>query len=541
MQVEHLENHTARLSVEVPAERLDKAMQAAARRISQQYSIPGFRKGKAPYAVVARYVGAQALMEEAIDKLGQEIYTEALLEAKIEPYAPGSLDEVKTEPNLTLVYSVPKQPTVELGDYREVRLPFETPAVEDSAVDETLRRMQDARAVVETVERPAQMGDVIRAQIFGEVVHPAHEHSHGDEEAEEETPPAEAATEDQPEQPQASAESEAQPAAETEHEDDHEHEPHVETIIDQETEILLSDEKNRDFIPGFAAQVMGANAGEQREFTLTFPEDYEDKQYAGHSFNFKLTVNEVKSRAVPDLNDDFAQQASEGKNATLLELRIQVRQDLEASAKRESEAVYADQVLEKVVELSSAQYPEEAVKEFSDEVLEELDRNLRERGLSLDQLKQIQKKDDDALRQEYRETAIQRLKRSFVIRELVAREELSVPEADLEKRIDALAGQFSTEPSQAASFRRMLNSAETRRNIATNMILELLRARLVAIARGENPPVGRPSLEMPVAEQQITLDLGGEAPAEPVTSSDQPAAETSTPGEAEESGEQSAQ
>jgi len=161
-------------------------MREAAHRISRQVNIPGFRKGKAPYNVVLQRFGTGAVLEEALEKLGNEVYREALEEAKIEPYAPGNLENVETEPQMKLTFVVPKQPEVDLSNYREIRLPFEVPEVEDRAVTDTMKAMQNREALVEPVTRPAQMTDEVKLHIKGEQVHPAdeREHDHDHEEPE---------------------------------------------------------------------------------------------------------------------------------------------------------------------------------------------------------------------------------------------------------------------------------------------------------------------------------------------------------------------
>src|SRR5262249_45920333 len=151
IQTEHIENHRVRLTVEVAPDRVEKAMQSAARRIAQQVNIPGFRKGKAPYNIVIQKFGERVVLDEALETLGNDTYKEARDETKIEPYAPGSLDNVEDKPTLKLTFTIPKQPEVDLANYREVRLPFEVKEVEDKQVTNNIEAMRDQQALVETV------------------------------------------------------------------------------------------------------------------------------------------------------------------------------------------------------------------------------------------------------------------------------------------------------------------------------------------------------------------------------------------------------
>jgi trigger factor len=516
-QIEHLENHTARLTVDVAPERVDKAMHDAARRIAREVNIPGFRKGKAPYNIVLQRVGQKAVLGEAIELLGNEVFREALDEAKIEPYAPGNLENVETEPTMKLVFVVPKQPEVDLGQYREIRQPFEAPEVEDTAVTRAMKSLQERRAVIEPATRPAQMSDRVKVYVHGERIHPADELGH-EEEPDEEKTGDEAAT---PEGQEAHAEHEADKGQEShEEQEGHEaadaHEGHKDTFIDQELDVVLAeDDDEESVIPGFSSNLVGLSAAEKKSFTLSFPEDYKDQGLARHTFNFDVEMKEVQSRTLPAQNDEFAKLVTDNEVDNLLELRIRVRKDLQDAAKREAESKYAEEVLDKVVEQAQVKYPEEMVDEYIDDILQSLDRNLRERGLSLEHYKRLENKDDATLRADYREMAIQRLKRALILGEIVRREQLDVNDSDVETQIDKMSQQFG---EQAAIFRQMLARAENRRGIAVDLVTSRAFQRLIEIARGENPPIGAsPAKEEPEAEaKQPAPEIGVETPAETI-------------------------
>jgi len=495
MQVEHLENHTARLIVDVPEERLNAAMQRAAKRIAAKVNIPGFRKGKAPFAIVVNYVGRQAVMDEALEDLGNEIYRESLQAAALEPYTTGSLEDIKTEPTLQLIFSVPKAPEVDLGDYRQVRHEYTPPAITDEQVQETLESLRERYAEETEVDRPAEMGDLIKVDIHGEVIH-------------------------QHDQAQPDATAEAQAAAETADEQATEaaaERDRAETFIEEtDFEILLTTDPKRAFMPNFTEQALGVKVGETRTVSLTYPADYENPRMAGHTFNITFTVKQVKARQLPELDDEFAKRASDGRAETLADLKARLRADLEANAKREADEAYSDIIFQKIVEGATVRYPEAMVEDYIDDILEELNQNLRQRGLSLEMLKEVQKKDDAALRAEYRETAINRLKRSLVMQTLIAAEKISVRAAELDAQIESMLSSIGgVSAEQAETFRRMFRADANRRDIGLRMVMDRLKERLVAIGRGEAT-----DLTMPVAETQIQIPQS-EAQAE---SSELPAA-----------------
>lgn len=509
IQVEHLDNHMARLKVEITQEVLDKAMQSAARRIGQKVNIPGFRRGKAPYGVVLRYVGQGAVLEEALDTLGNDVYASALTQSAIEPYAPGTLEKFDTNPPITLTFTVPKQPRADLGDYRVIRIPYEAPVVEDKMVDEALEDIRAERAVIEPATRPAQLGDMVHGSVYGEMIHPAHEHTHG-EEAE-------------PEKPVDAPEGEA---SEKHEEDEHEHEGHTETIIDRDDfDFVLypKTQEDRDLVPGFADQIVGMSAGDSKSFTIDFPDDHENKSLAGHSFKFDVTVQEVKSRTLPDLNDDLAEKSSEGKFKTLLELRVDVRRELQASMERQTTSQYADKMLAKIIEQAVVSYPEEMVKDYTSRMLQSLDRNLRQQGLTLERLMQVQGKNEEALRADYRENAILQIKRDVVLSEIVEREGLTVSDEAITARIDEMTSRFSEDASQAASFRRMFERPEARVSLVNDLMTEALQQRLTAIGKGDELPELKP---VALAAETNTAS----AESTPTTAQEQP--ETAPSGDA---------
>ena len=212
------------------------------------------------------------------------------------------------------------------------------------------------------------------------------------------------------------------------------------------------------------------------------------------------------------VNDEFAKQVTENEIDNLLDLRIRLRKDLQEAATREAESRYAEDMLDKVVEQATIKHPDEMVEEYVDDILKSVDQNLKERGLSLKDYQRIEGKDDAALRADYRDTAIQRLKRALVLGSVVSEEKLDVSDAEVESQIDQMSAQFG---EQAQVFRNMLARPESKRNIAVDLITNRAFRRLIEIARGENPPIGL-AAETPSAETsaEAAPEASAEAPAE---------------------------
>lgn len=489
-QVEHLDNHTARLTVSVSKEALEKAMQSAAKRIAGQVNIPGFRKGKAPYAVVLKYFGPEAVLEEAMDKLSQDVYKQALEESKIEPYAPGEVESFEPEPDVTIKFLVAKQPEVELGPYRDVRVPYEAPQVDDKAVEDTITRMRDARATVEPVEREAQIGDKVKFKVYGEAIHDHGDHEHDDE----------------AETPEAKVEDHAEGQHDHDHEEhdhDHEHGATVEEFIDEEMDDVLSEDPNADLVPGFSAQVVGLKAGDEKSFKIMLPADFREAHYANHEVDFKVNVLGVQSRTLPELDDEFAKAASNGEAETMDALRERVRKDLQEEAERRYNSEYSDKVLDGMVSGATLKYPEKMVENTTNEILDSLDRNLRNSGLTLDYYMQVQKKTEADLRQDYRETALKRLERSLVLGELARLEGVTVSRDDITNRVTTMAESFG---DQKDTFTKMLMKPENQQSIALDLLTEATIKRIVAIGKGENPPLPEPAATTEAASEETPVE-----------------------------------
>ncbi len=469
IQTEHLDNHTTRLTVELDPERLERAMRQAARRISKQARIPGFRPGKAPMNIVINMYGHGYVLNEALESLGNDVYREALVEADIQPYAPGSLEDIQDE-GRTLVFTVPRFPTIELNDYREIRLPFEVDEITDEMVDAAMEELRQQKALVEDVDRPAQMDDQVML-LHIEVVDLTPDEAEDDEIA------AEAAE----------ADDEAD-AADGEDDDRH-------IIFHQhDLEHMLTDDEDDDLFPGFSEQIVGLSAGDDAVFTLDIPADYDFKDIAGRTIECEVTVGQVQSRTVPEWTDDLARKVGEqaGEDMleieSLLDLRMDVRRWLEEDARNQAENELAIEALEELVERADISFPEEAIQENLDDIVREVKSNLSQQGLRLDDYLTIVGKTENDLRDEYRDNAIQRAERNLALGELIVAEKLDISEEDIEARIDELSTLLGGE-EQAGQFRQYLAMPESRRNIANRLLTDRALERLTAIAKDEAPPL----------------------------------------------------
>jgi trigger factor len=473
LQTELREKRIAQLKVQIESDVLEKAKREAARNLSKRFNIPGFRKGKAPYQMVVTYLGDAAIMEEAIDVLGPKVYKEALDQAELEPYGPGQLENIEGEKGLTLTFSVPLTPVVNLGDYRSLRHEYTAPEVTDERVEEALNFMVSNRAPTSVKEGPAVAGDGITIDLHGTL-----------KPAEGETP--------------AEGESEEEP------------------IFDQHGWQFVLGETIREPMPGFSAAVEGISAGETRTFELTFPSDSEDydAMLHGRTVSFEVTCHEVSGRQVPELNDDFVKSLEQEGVETVEALRAKVRADLEETITNRTENEYASTVLDKLVEMASIEYPDAMVEDQIAHMLEDFKHQLSQQGMTLENFLKLSNTTEEDVRNRYRESAEKRIKRSLVLGELFQAEKLEVKEAHVTQAVKERAHELSRGNDQMRELFEQYLSSTGLRDLAIDLMTRQSYDRLIAIAKGEEPPIG------PVAETVTEPEV-----AAPEAQSEEPVAE----------------
>ena len=466
VETERLDTHEALLTVTIEADQVEQAKRAAAKRFSREVNIPGFRKGKAPYARVAQLVGEESLLKEGISDLAEKVYPKVLEESGVTPYAPGWLENIETGESPVITFRVPLRPEVELGAYREVRVPFEEPEITDEMVNAALDDLRQERAVVEPADRAAGWGDLVELDVFGELLPEGQETPVED---------AEVAPEN--------------------------------LLLDEEAfEVVL--DKERDILPGFSEQIVGMAADDEKSFVLDIPADHEVEAMRGRRAAFEVTCRQVNSRTLPTLNDTFAADVSNGEHETLLELRLEVRRVLHDEAVREAEEPYADEVLQKIIEGATLTYPPVMVDEYVDDILRDMDQNLRARnGLTLEDYLRLTEKSVEQLREESREAAERRLQRALVLGEILKAEELELTDEELEVEIAETAARLG---ELGKVWRDQIKRKEAREAYHMRVLSRRVKERVIAIAKGEDPPKGptpKPKLEEKVTSEHVaTLD-----------------------------------
>jgi trigger factor len=460
IDVQRLDSWEAALTVEVEPERLQAAMKTAARRLSEKRPLPGFRKGKAPYALVLRHFGEEYVRSEAIEELGQKIYQEALDQSELEPYAAGSLNDIELEP-LVFKYTVPLQPEVDLGDYRSVRLPYAMPEVTDEDVDKSLEHLREHQAVLEPVERPAEMGDVVTLDVAGTLT-------------------------DKPE---------------------------PEFLMKDEAASLLLDPEAEWPLPGFSEKLVGISAGEERQIDMSAPDDYANETLKGRPAHFDVKVSAVKSRTLPEWNDELAKEI--GEFDTVADLRAAVREQLEQNTRRAYDTEYVNSVKDIVTAGATVHFPPVLIEREIDNLADDLDRRLREQNLNLEDYMRIENRTRESVRDELRPRAEDRLKWALVLGRVIEEEHLDLEAGEVDRQIRAMTDYFGKDGQRMT---RTLSTPTGRRSIAMDMMTDKAIDRLVAIAKGEAPSEAAEAETAPeAAAAEGASEAAAEAIAEPAT------------------------
>lgn len=473
ISTEPMEQRQMALRVEIDPTRVEQELRKAARKVANQYRIPGFRKGKAPYNLLVQYVGLPALFQEFIEPLGQEVYPQALEEAKIEPYAPGVLDVESLEP-LTYKFIVPLEPEIDLGDYRSLRVEEPQSEVTDEEVDEELAEYRARFSSYGEVDRPSQYGDLITIDVKSVI--PAGEE--GGEEF---------------------------------------------VVLDESDWDVTPDEENPMDPPGFDEALLGLRPGEEKDFVLSWPADSQS-MHAGKEANFHVKVHKIQATTEPALDDSFAQMVGP-EFQTLDDLKSNIRTTLLDEKNHESENDYVEKALDALMAQSTMSYPPTVVEDQLDTMVNSLERQLRDYGIdNIEQyLQQVGQTVED-YRESLRPQAEIMAKRNLLISEIFRQEGITVSDEDIEKRVDTMMGDQTGEAADSDSVRAlrdMLLSGSGRAVLESQILQENSIQRLLAIVRGDElPERPAPQAEAETTETPIEAGQASESAADEAASTE---------------------
>ncbi len=430
--LKELPNSRVEVEVEVAAADVEKATSRAARAMAKEMRMPGFRAGKAPPSLVIQRLGFGSVLQEAIREALPEWYEQALLDAEVSPIGDpdiemASVPENEGEP-LGFKFAVGVRPEAELGEYKGLEVGKEEQEVPDEIVDTEVERIREGFARLEPVEREAREGDSLLVDFEGFLDGSAFQGG----------------------------------AAE---------------------DYLLALGSGQ-LIEGFEEQLVGAKAGEEHEVNVTFPEDYQAEHLAGEAAVFKVKVKEVREKVLPELDDDFAADASEFE--TLEELRDSIREKVGAALGSRAEEDFRVAAIDAAVAEATVEVPAELATARATERWERMERQLAGRGMDPNQFLQMQGKTRDELIEETKEDGEKELKREAVVTAIAEAEGIEVSEAEMVEALEHSAEHERTTPEKLLErLQKSGRDAMIREDLRARKAIELVAASAKPIPKGE--------------------------------------------------------
>ena len=390
LQVEKMEKNMAKLTIEVSAEDVEKAMQSAYQKAKGRISIPGFRKGKAPRKMIEQMYGKGIFLEDAVNALIPEHYSKALGECELEIVSQPKIDLVQTEPGKALIFTaeVAVKPEVTLGEYKGVEVPKSEIEVTDEEVDAEVKKEQEKNSRTINVEdRAAQLNDIVTIDFEGSV-------------------------------------------------------DGVPFDGGQATEYPLTLGSNT-FIPGFEDQLVGAKVGDDVDVKVTFPEEYQAKELAGKEAIFKCAVKKIEAKELPELDDDFAKDVSEFD--TLAEYKEHVKTNLVEKKENEAKHAKEDAAVDKIIENAQMDIPEAMLETQCRQMLDDFSRRMQSQGLSMDQYFQFTGMTAEKMMEDMKPQALKRIQTRLVLEKVAEVENIQPTEEEVNEEISKMAEAYKME------------------------------------------------------------------------------------------------
>ncbi|PTG24001.1 trigger factor [Staphylococcus chromogenes] len=385
---EKKEGNEGLLQVTVPAEEVDKALDQAFKKVVKQINVPGFRKGKVPRPIFEQRFGVEALYQDAVDILLPKAYSNAVEEAGINPVDQPEIEVTQIEKGKEFKFdaTVTVEPEVELGDYKGLEIEKQDTELTDEEVETTINQRLEAMAdMVIKEDGKVEEGDTVNLDFDGYVDGEQFEGGQAD---------------------------------------------------GYDLEI-----GSGMFIPGFEEQLVGLKVGEEKDVEVTFPEEYHAEELAGKPATFKTKINEIKTKEVPELDDELANELDSEAN-TVDEYKENIRKQLAESKATEAENVQKEEAITKATDNAKVDIPDAMIKTEEDRMLQEFAQRLQQQGLNLETYFQISGQSEEDLRGQMKEDAEQRVKTNLTLAAIADAENIEASDEDVEKELETMSSQF---------------------------------------------------------------------------------------------------
>lgn len=419
--LENEKDNLVKVNITIPAEEAANAYNAAVKRIAQYINVDGFRKGKAPRQVVERQVGEERIKQEALEgmmpKVIGQVIQENNLDVITQPYIT-SYDFKKGE-DLSVVVSVETRPDVKLGDYKNLTVEVKDAPVTEDAINETLERIRKNYSEEKIIsDRASKDTDIVNIDFEGFV--------------------------------------------------------NGEAIKGGAAKNYDLNLVNSNFIPGFAEQLTGKNAGDEFEINVKFPEDYHDDSLKGKDATFKIKMNVIKESVVPELNDELAQKAGPFKNVD--EMKEDVKKRLEESREHAKKINADNEVFKKVIDNASVEIPETMIDREANSLLADYKNRLSAQGINWEAVLKSQEGGEHDIMKTIREDAAVRIKNSLVIDKIAKEEGIKITPADIDNKFKELAAAYRV--SQEEIMKSISKNPEILSSLSQQAVNDKVRAFL---------------------------------------------------------------
>ncbi|WP_346887825.1 trigger factor [Clostridium sp. UBA1056] len=386
VKMEKLEKNVVKFEITVGADKFAEAVKKSYSKNAKKFNVPGFRKGKAPMNIIKKYYGEGALYEDAINYIYETTYSQVLVENDIHPVDYPSIDIVQIGEGKEFIYTalVPVVPEVELGAYKGIAVKKEVLEVTDEDVENKLKELQAQNTRVEVKEGAIKKGDIAVIDFKGYVDNVAFE---GGE------------------------------------------------AKDYELEI-----GSGSFIDNFEDQLVGLSAGESKDINVNFPEQYGKEELNGKPAKFEVTVNSVKKKELPEINDEFASEVSEFE--TLEELRNSIREELVKANEAKATNEYEMAVIEAVVANANVEIPDAMVNRELDGMLQDLENRLKYQGLDIESYFKFTNTSEDDFREQMKDIASKNVKNELVLNEIAKAEKIEASEEEIREKATEIASKY---------------------------------------------------------------------------------------------------
>ncbi len=438
----YLENHQVEVTVEADQETFEKAKHQAAKELAKGKKIPGYRPGKAPYQLILNHFGEAAITDQAIEHFLDEVYPKVIEEVDREPYGPGQVKEIKSLEPPTFVFTIPLQPEVVLGNYREIRLPYEKSEISGEDIEKILKRMQSQQAKVEPVDHPAEEGNLVDTSLNCRAVDSDPEDSENF------------------------------------------------LLKNQPLPVMIkakSDDDSKEWpFPGFSRQLLGVSAGDVLELTHEFSnDDSVDENYRGKEVLYTVTVSGIRERILPDLNDEFVKSVSELESFS--DLKDEIKDELAAQREIEEENAYINTILKAILENAEVKFPPQMVDNEIEGEVRELESRLKDQGMDLEMYLGIQDLTEEQLRDQIKPNAEKRIIQGLLIGKVSEAEDLNINPEDITSEFKSiLDNHFGEDEKKRSEYLKSGDSVALLNRVSSQVITKNTLDFLMAIAQGKD-------------------------------------------------------